>query len=64
LYAGMLGITLLAAEESVFIRGLDLAEVLPTGRAAIWCLCMTSIMASLAFFVGRMSFRWRQAEAS
>lgn len=63
LYAGMLGITLLASEESIFIRGLDLAEVLPTGRAAMWCLCMTSIMATLTFFAGRMSLRWRQSEA-
>jgi hypothetical protein len=63
LYAGMLGITLLASGESILIRGLDLAEVLPTGRAAMWCLCMTSIMASLAFFAGRTSLRWRRAEA-
>lgn len=62
LYAGMLGITLLASEQSFLIRGLDLAEVAPTGRAAMWCLCMTSILATLAFFAGRTSLRWRVAE--
>jgi hypothetical protein len=63
LYAGMLGITLLASEQSFLIRGLDLAEVAPTGRAAMWCLCMTSILATLAFFAGRTSLRWHAAEA-
>jgi hypothetical protein len=64
LYAGMLGITLLAAEESFLIRGLDLSESVPTGRAAMWCLCMTTILATLAFFAGRSSFRWKSAEAA
>lgn len=62
LYAGMLGITLMASSESYVIRGLQLGELLASGRAPIWCLCMTTIMASLAFFAGRTSFRWRQAE--
>ena len=60
-YAGLLGLTLIAGPESRLIQFLDLAEVLPTGRASMWCLCMTTIMASLAFFAGRTSLRWRQA---
>jgi hypothetical protein len=60
-YAGLLGLTLIAGPESRLIQFLDLADVLPTGRASMWCLCMTTIMASLAFFAGRTSLRWRQA---
>ena len=63
LYAGMLGVTLIAGADSAFIRGLDLGEVVPTGRAAMWCLCMTTILATLAFFAGRSSFRWKAAES-
>ena len=63
LYAGMLGITLIAGAESSLVRGLDLGEVVPTGRAAMWCLCMTTILSTLAFFAGRSSFRWKAAES-
>ena len=63
LYAGMLGITLIAGADSSIIRALDLGEVVPTGRAAMWCLCMTTILTTLAFFAGRSSFRWKAAES-
>jgi hypothetical protein len=43
------------------IRTFELADALANGRAAMWCLCMTTIMASLAFFAGRASLRWRQS---
>ncbi len=62
LYAGMLGVTLLASAESSLLQELDLAETVLSGRAAMWCLCMTSILASLAFFAGRTSIRWRIEE--
>jgi hypothetical protein len=64
LYAGMLGVTLIAGDDSRLIRSLQLSEFVATGRAAIWCLCMTTVMATLAFFGGRTSLRWRLAEAA
>ena len=63
LYAGLLGVTAFAGENSRLVHSLHLTEYVASGRAPIWCLCMTSIMATLAFFGGRMSLRWRQAEA-
>lgn len=64
LYAGMLGVTLFAGPESFLIRVFDLSDALANGRAAMWCLCMTTIMASLAFFAGRASLRWRRLSAA
>ncbi|HZL91236.1 MAG TPA: hypothetical protein VFB96_22915 [Pirellulaceae bacterium] len=64
LYAGMLGVTLIAGDDSRLIHSLQLSESVASGRAPIWCLCMTTIMAALAFFGGRSSLRWRLAEAA
>jgi hypothetical protein len=63
LYAAMLGVTLIAGDDSRLIRSLQLTEFVASGRAAVWCLCMTSIMATLAFFGGRTSLRWSLSEA-
>jgi hypothetical protein len=64
LYAAMLGVTLIAGDDSRLIRSLQLTEFVASGRAAVWCLCMTTIMATLAFFGGRTSLRWCLAEAA
>lgn len=64
IYAAMLGVTLIAGDDSRLIRSLQLTEFMATGRASMWCLCMTTIMATLAFFGGRTSLRWRLAEAA
>jgi hypothetical protein len=34
--------------------------MLPGGQATIWCLAMLSIYSLLAYFSGRISFRWRR----
>jgi hypothetical protein len=42
--------------------GLQLADKLPRGQAALWCICMISLSTVLAFFAGRLSFQWRRQE--
>jgi len=42
--------------------GLQLGDELPGGRAALWCLCMVSVCTILAFFAGRLGFRWWHVE--
>jgi hypothetical protein len=65
LYALMLGLLLIARADSLLVgpRGLQLADKLAGGRAALWCLAMTSVSIILAFFAGRLSLQWRRAEA-
>jgi hypothetical protein len=43
-------------------HGLQLADKLASGKAALWCLCMVSLSTILAFFSGRLSTRWHKAE--
>jgi hypothetical protein len=64
LYASALAVVLII-EPSGWIGGpggLQLADKLVGGKAALWCLCMLSLSAILAFLAGRQSIRWRQTE--
>jgi hypothetical protein len=42
--------------------GLEFADKLAGGKAALWCLCLVSLSTSLAYFAARLSMRWEQAE--
>ena len=42
--------------------GLQLADKLAGGKAALWCLCMISLSTILAFFAGRLGTTWHRAE--
>jgi len=64
LYAMGLAIVLIADPGGWLVGrdGLQLADKLAGGKAALWCLCMVSLSTILAFFAGRLSFQWRRAE--
>lgn len=63
-YAMTLGVVLTADAEDWLVgpQGLQLADKLAGGRAALWCLAMVSVSTILAFFAGRLSVQWRRAE--
>jgi hypothetical protein len=63
-YAGVLGLVLVSGSDGFFVgpHGLQLADKLAGGQAALWCLCMVSLATILAFFAGRMSVQWQRAE--
>ncbi|MFN0018716.1 MAG: hypothetical protein ACKVP0_10690 [Pirellulaceae bacterium] len=63
LYAMALGLTIISGEDGWLVRFLQLSDKVAGGKAALWCLCMMSVMTLLAFFAGRISVRWRQTEA-
>src|SRR6478672_7118550 len=56
-YAMALAIVLIADPSGWLIGpgGVQLADKLGGGKAALWCLCMVSVSATLAFFAGRLS---------
>lgn len=60
-YAALLGALTLASRQSQIVQALELGETLSRGGAAIWCLAMLVTYAVLAYFSGRVSFRWRRA---
>jgi len=60
-YAALLGALMLARPQSQFIQFLELGDELPGHQATIWCLMMVILSALLAYFAGRVSFRWRRA---
>lgn len=60
-YAALLGALMLAKPQSQFIQFLELGDKLPGQQATIWCLMMVILSAFLAYFAGRVSFRWRRA---
>jgi hypothetical protein len=64
IYAGVLGLVLLSPADGFLVgpQGLQLADKLAGGKAALWCVCMVSVSTILAFFAGKLSTRWRQAE--
>ena len=64
IYAGVLGLVLLSRADGFLVgpQGLQLADKLAGGKAALWCVCMVSVSTILAFFAGKLSTRWRQAE--
>lgn len=59
-YAALLGALTLASQQSQLVQALELGETLSGGGAAIWCLAMLGTYALLAYFSGRVSFRWRR----
>jgi hypothetical protein len=64
IYAGVLGLVLLTPADGFLVgsHGLQLADKLAGGKAALWCLCMVSLWTILAFFAGRQSTSWHKAE--
>ena len=62
IYAMALGLTVISGKDGSLVHFLQLSEQIAAGRAPLWCLCMMSVMTLLAFFAGRISVRWRQAE--
>lgn len=62
LYAMVLGLTLISPEDGAVVRFLQLGDKIAGSKAALWCLCMVSVATLLAFFAGRLSVRWHQAE--
>jgi hypothetical protein len=63
-YAAVLGLVLLSPTDGFLVgnHGLQLADKLAGGKAALWCLCMVSLSTILAFFAGRQSTAWYRAE--
>lgn len=61
MYAVLLGALTLANQQSQLVQALELGELLVGGRASLWCLAMLCTYALLAYFSGRVSFRWRRA---
>jgi len=63
-YAAALGLVLLSPADGFVVgnHGLQLADKLAGGKAALWCLCMVSLSIIVAFFAGRHSTRWYKAE--
>ena len=64
IYAAVLGLVLLSPADGFLVgeHGLQLADKLAGGKAALWCLCMVSLSTILAFFSGRLSARWHKTE--
>jgi hypothetical protein len=65
MYAMALGLVLVASPSGWLVgpEGLQLADKLTGGKAALWCLCMVSMLTILAFFAGRLCLQWQRAEA-
>ncbi len=63
-YAAVLGLVLLSPPDGFLVGsgGLQLADKLSGGKAALWCLCMISLSTILAFFAGRLGTSWHRAE--
>lgn len=63
-YAGALAVVLFTDPRGWLAGsgGLEFADKLAGGRAALWCLCLVSLSTSLAYFAARLSMRWQQAE--
>jgi len=64
IYAAGLAMVLLADPRGWIAGGggLQFADKLPGGKAALWCLCLVSTSTILAFLAARLSARWRRAE--
>ncbi|MBW3598292.1 MAG: hypothetical protein KY475_13595 [Planctomycetes bacterium] len=61
LYAGLLGLTLLAGAESRVVALLELEDQLAQGKAARWCFVMIGALGIYAYLGGRSALRWRHA---
>jgi hypothetical protein len=64
LYAAALGVVVNSGADATLLgsEGLQLADKLAGGKAALWCLAMTNVSILLAFLAGRLSTSWRRAE--
>lgn len=60
-YAMVLGLALLAKDQSQLVRALQLEDQLRGGRATAWCFLMLCILSLLAYVAGRVGLRWRRA---
>jgi hypothetical protein len=63
-YAAALAVVLFADPRGWLAGrgGLEFADKLTGGKAALWCLCLVSLSTCLAYFAARLSMRWQQAE--
>lgn len=59
-YATLLGALTLANQQSQLVNFLELGDKLPGHQATTWCLTMLTLSGLLAYFSGRISFRWRR----
>ena len=59
-YAALLGALTLANQQSQFVQFLELGDKLPGHQATTWCVMMLTLSGLLAYFSGRISFRWRR----
>jgi hypothetical protein len=62
-YAVVFGLVLIARPTGWLVgpNGLQFADKLPNGQAALWCLCLISVQTTLAFFAGRLFIHWRHS---
>jgi hypothetical protein len=63
-YAMSLGLIILASPTGWLLgsEGLQLADRLAGGKAALWCLSMIGISTMLAYFSGRLARHWHRTE--
>jgi hypothetical protein len=64
LYAAVLGIVLMSAPDGVLVgpHGLQLADKLAGGKAALWCVAMVALLVMLALAAGKLCLSWQRAE--
>lgn len=62
-YAMVLGLALLAKEQSQLLQSLQLTDQLRGGRATAWCFLMLCILSLWAYYAGRLGLQWRRAAA-
>jgi hypothetical protein len=60
IYAAVLGLTVITGGDSTLISALQLEFQYASGKAPLWCVCLAATYASLAFFAGRFSAKWRK----
>lgn len=61
-FAMMLGVILVAGQESQLVAALQLQDRLIGNKAQLWCLCMIAVYTVLAFFAGRACTFWHRRE--
>ncbi len=61
-FAMMLGVILVAGQESQLVSALQLQDRLIGNKAHLWCLCMIAVYTVMAFFAGRACTLWHRRE--
>jgi len=63
-YAMSLGLVFLASPTGWLLGsgGLQIADKMAEGKAALWCLCMIGISTVVAYFAGRLALYWQRIE--